>query len=57
MDSSLVEDRDTAKVSAVPFGLVFGELGVDGLEEWAHEGNLVHGANNRALEVVVLDCR
>jgi hypothetical protein len=50
-----VENRDTAKVSAVPFGLVFSEFGVHRLKEWAHEGNLVHRANNRALEVVILD--
>jgi hypothetical protein len=55
--SSLVEDRDTAQVATVPLGLVFGEFGVDGLKKRAHEGDLVHRANNGALEVVVLDCK
>jgi hypothetical protein len=55
--SSLVEDGDTAQLATVPFGLVFGEFGVDRLKERTHEGNLVHRANNGALEVVVLDCK
>lgn len=51
-----MEDGDTAELAAVPLGLVFGELGVDGLQEWAHEGNLVGGTNDRTLVVVVFDC-
>lgn len=50
-----MEDRDTAQLAAVPFRLVLGKLGVDGLEEGAHERNLVGGTDNLALEVVVLD--
>lgn len=51
----LVEDGDTAQFPAIPFGLVLMKLGVDRLEERAHEGNLVRGTDDRALEVVVLD--
>lgn len=36
----LVEDRDTAQRAALPFGVIFLELGVDRLEERADEGNL-----------------
>lgn len=36
----LVEDRDTAQRAALPFGVIFLELGVDRLEERANEGNL-----------------
>lgn len=54
--SSLVEDGDTAQLTTVPFGLVLGELGIHGLEEGAHERNLVGRTNDIALEVVVLDC-
>jgi hypothetical protein len=53
---SLVEDRDTAQLATVPFRLVLGELGIDGLEEGAHERDLVGRTDDVALEVVVLDC-
>lgn len=43
---SLVEDRDTAQLAAVPFGLIFSELGVDRLQERTHEGNLVCRTDN-----------
>ena len=42
----LVEDRNTTQLAAVPFGLVFCELRVDRLQEWAHEGNLVCRTDN-----------
>lgn len=51
-----MENGDTAELAAVPFGLVLGELGVDGLQERAHEGDLVGGTNDRTLVVVVFDC-
>lgn len=53
---SLVEDGDTAQLATVPFRLVLGELGIDGLEEGAHERDLVGRTDDVALEVVVLDC-
>lgn len=53
---SLVEDRDTAQLATVPFRLVLGELGIDRLEERAHEGDLVGRTNDVALQVMVLDC-
>lgn len=51
-----MEDRDTAQLATVPFRLVLGELGIDRLEEGAHERDLVGRTNDVALEVVVLDC-
>lgn len=36
----LVEDGNAAQRSAEPFAMVFLELGVDGLEERAHEREL-----------------
>lgn len=51
-----MEDGNTAQIAAVPFRLVLGKLGVNRLKERAHERDLVRGADDRALEVVVLDC-
>ena len=51
-----MEDGNTAQLSAVPFRLVLGELRVDGLQKWAHKWDLVGGADDRTLVVVVLDC-
>lgn len=45
----LVEDRHAAQVAAVPFRLVFPELGVDRLEERAHERYFEGGSNERSL--------
>jgi hypothetical protein len=53
----LVEDGDAAQLAAGPFGLVLGELWVDGLEKRAHEGELERGTDNRAFQPDVLDCR
>lgn len=50
-----MEDGNTAQFAAVPFGLVFGELGVDRFQEWAHKGDLIGRTDDCALEVVVLD--
>lgn len=44
-----MEDRDTAQLAAVPFRLVLGELGIDRLQERAHEGDLVGRTNDVAL--------
>lgn len=41
-----MEDGDAAEVSTGPFCLVFRKLGVDGLEERPHEGDLEPGADN-----------
>lgn len=55
IESLLVEDGNATQLAAVPFRLVLGELGIDRLQEWPHEGDLVGRSNDRALEVVVLD--
>lgn len=52
----LVEDGDTAEGTAGPFGLVFLELGVDGLQEGTNEGHLEGRASNGALGRDVADC-
>lgn len=49
----LVENRHTAQLSAVPFGLVLVEFGVHRLEERSHERNFHRRAGNRSLEVDV----
>jgi hypothetical protein len=44
-----VEDRNTAERTAAPFGMVTVKSRVHGIEEWADEGNLHGGTDNRAL--------
>lgn len=51
----LVEDGNTAELSAVPFRLVLMELGTDRLKEWAHKGDLHGRSNDGTLEPDVLD--
>ena len=51
-----MEDGDAAELAAGPFGRILLELGVHGLEEGAHEGDLEGGANNGSLLGDVADC-
>ncbi len=39
-DNELVEDADAREVAGDPFGVVFVELRLNALEEWANEGDL-----------------
>jgi hypothetical protein len=48
-NDKLVEDRNTAERTAAPFGMVTVKSRVHGIEEWADEGNLHGGTDNRAL--------
>lgn len=45
----LVEDGNAAERTAAPFGMVTVESGVHGIEEWADEGNLHGGTDDRTL--------
>jgi hypothetical protein len=51
-----MKDRDTTQITAVPFGLVLMELGINRLEEGAHEGDLPCWTDNGAFEPDVIDC-
>lgn len=57
MQGILVKNRHAAQLAAVPFGLVFVEFRVDGLQEGSHEREFPCRANNGTLEVDVSDCR
>jgi hypothetical protein len=52
----LVEDGDTAEVTAEPLVVILLEFRVDRLQERSDEGSLPRGSGNRALVVDVLDC-
>ena len=51
-----MKDRDATEGSARPFGMVHFELGEDGLEEGANEGDLKGGSGDGTLVDNVLDC-
>ena len=51
-----MEDGNTAQLTAIPFGFVFVELGIDRLKEWAHERDLESWTDNGASEVKVSHC-
>lgn len=57
MGALLVKYRNAAQITACPFGLVFGELWVDGFEEWTHEGDFKSWSDDRALEPDVFHYR
>lgn len=52
----LVENRDATQGTAVPFGLVFGEIGKHGLEERTHERDFHGRADDRAFKIDVFHC-
>ena len=51
-----MEDGNTAQRTAEPLAVVLLKLGVDRLEEGAHEGKLPRGTSNGALVLDVADC-
>ena len=51
----LVKDRDTAQLGAVELFYVFLHLGVDGLQEGTHKGDLAYRTHDRSLVPDVLD--
>lgn len=53
VESLLVENRNAAERAALPFGDILFHLGVQGLEEGAHEGGLEFWTDNRTLLVPV----
>ena len=52
----LVEDGDTAQLCALPFLLVFPEIGLHGLQEGPDKGHLECRANNAMFAPLVATC-
>lgn len=52
----LVENRYATQGTAVPFGLVFGELREYGFEERTHERDFHGRADDRAFKIDVFHC-